>query len=199
MSFECLSRKLSIIGHYSHSLLEVWNANKSVWLLRPFIEKLQSNSLKVIYQFAVKHLYCGTVWPQYSGHLKDGMVVSRILSGALLFTLAWLACYLQIQHIWLSKNSLHEPMQYLHSEPAVGLQHFVLSLVEGVFQPLLQHLDETARVDVICRADEPQHWRGKEIYLIDIKNKFLFRQKWQLLPTNTQMFLTNDLYCFKIF
>lgn len=51
-------------------------------------------------------------------------------------------------------------MRYLDSEPVVGLQHFVLSLVEGVFQPLLQHLDKTARVDVICWADEPQHCRG---------------------------------------
>lgn len=49
---------------------------------------------------------------------------------------------------------------HLHSEPAVGLQHFVLSLVVGVFQPLLQHLDETAGVDVICRADEPQNCGG---------------------------------------
>ena len=49
-------------------------------------------------------------------------------------------------------------MQYLHSQPVVGLQHFVLSLVEGVLQPLLQHLDKTARVDVVCRANKPQHW-----------------------------------------
>lgn len=53
-------------------------------------------------------------------------------------------------------------MCYLHSEPVVGLQYFVLSLIEGVFQPLLQHLDETAGVDVICWADEPQHCGGKD-------------------------------------
>lgn len=48
-------------------------------------------------------------------------------------------------------------MIYLHREPVVGLQHFVLSLIEGILQPLLQHLDETAGVDVVCRANKPQH------------------------------------------
>lgn len=51
----------------------------------------------------------------------------------------------------------YKPMTYLHSEPVVGLQHLVLSLIKGILQPLLQHLDETAGVDVVCRAHKPQH------------------------------------------
>lgn len=46
-------------------------------------------------------------------------------------------------------------MIYLNSKPVVGLQHFVLSLIEGILQPLLHHLDETAGVDVVCRAHKP--------------------------------------------
>lgn len=60
-------------------------------------------------------------------------------------------------------NSVLEATLYLHSQLAVGLQHFVLRLVKGVLQPPLQHLDKTAGVDVIRWADEPQHcgsWSG---------------------------------------
>lgn len=51
-------------------------------------------------------------------------------------------------------------MLYLHSQFAVGLQHFVLGLVKGALQPPLQHLDKAAGVDVVRRADEPQHCGG---------------------------------------
>lgn len=64
---------------------------------------------------------------------------------------------------WVSsfctKNSLHKLLYYLDSEPVVGLQHFVLSLIECVFQPLLQHLHKAAGVDVVCWADKSQHCR----------------------------------------
>lgn len=55
---------------------------------------------------------------------------------------------------------LSEPDVYLYREPVVGLQHFVLSLVEGTLQSLLQHLDKTAGVDVVCRANKPQNCRS---------------------------------------
>lgn len=51
------------------------------------------------------------------------------------------------------------PMQHLNSECVVGLQHFVLSFIKGVLQPLLQHLNKTAGVDVVCRPNKPQHWK----------------------------------------
>lgn len=48
-------------------------------------------------------------------------------------------------------------------EPAVCFQHFVLGLLECIFQPLLQRLDKAARVDVVCWAHKPQHCReGKK-------------------------------------
>lgn len=51
---------------------------------------------------------------------------------------------------------------YLYSEPVVGLQHFVLSLIKGIFQPLGQHLHKTAGVDVVCWTNKPQHCEGKK-------------------------------------
>lgn len=88
-------------------------------------------------------------------------------------------------HTWLASlcaiNSLREATLYLHSQLVVGLQHFVLRLVEGVLQPPLQHLDKGAGVDVICRADEPQdcggEWKGKKKSFEDVLNFFFIEPK----------------------